>query len=54
MMAFFVVAGGLVYLDNPRNGSFAAYEDGFTLLELTRKHYRDTGLDARKLDLLVR
>jgi hypothetical protein len=23
-------------------------------LELTRKHYREAGLDARKLDLLVR
>ncbi len=43
-----------VYLDRPTNGSFAAYEDGFTLLELTRKHYREAGLDARKLDLLVR
>ena len=31
-----------------------AYEDGFTLLELTRKYYRDAGLDVRKLDLLVR
>jgi len=54
MIAFFVVQGGLVYLDRPTNGSFAAYEDGFTLLELTRKHYREAGLDARKLDLLVR
>ncbi len=54
MIAFFVVEGGLIYLDKPENGSFAAYEDGFTLLELTRKHYRDAGLDARKLDGLVR
>ena len=36
MIAFFVVEGGLIYLDKPENGSFAAYEDGFTLLELTR------------------
>jgi 2,4'-dihydroxyacetophenone dioxygenase len=43
-----------MYLDKPNNGSFAAYEDGFTLLELARKDYRDAGLDARKLDLLVR
>jgi len=32
----------------------AAYEDGFTLRELTRKHYREAGLDALKLNLLVR
>jgi hypothetical protein len=49
-----VVEGGLIYLDKPENGSFAAYEDGFTLLELSRKYYREAGLDARKLDLLVR
>ena len=54
MIAFFVVQGGLVYLDKPNNGSFAAYEDGFTLLELTRKHYREADLDASKLDQLVR
>ena len=32
----------------------AACEDGFTLLELTRKYYREAGLDVRQLDLLVR
>jgi hypothetical protein len=36
------------------NGAFAAYEDGFTLLELTRRYYQEAGLDARQLDLLVR
>jgi hypothetical protein len=54
MMAFFVVEGGLIYLDKATNGGFAAYEDGFTLLELTRKHYREAGLDLRELDALVR
>src|SRR6058998_517631 len=54
MVAVFVVEGGLIYLDKARDGSFAAYEDGFTLLELTRKHYRETGLDVRQLDALVR
>ena len=54
MIAFFVVEGGLIYLDKPTNGGFTAYEDGFTLLELTRKHYREAGLDPLKLDLLVR
>jgi len=28
--------------------------DGFTLLELTRKYYREAGLDSKKLDLLIR
>src|SRR6267378_7747150 len=54
MMAFFVVEGGLIYLDKSTNGGFTAYEDGFTLLELTRKHYREAGLDVRELDALVR
>jgi len=46
--------GGLMYLDKAVNGGFAAYEDGFTLLELTRNYYRGAGLDVRLLDLLVR
>lgn len=37
----------VIYLDKPVNGSVAAYEDGFTALELTRKYYREAGLDAR-------
>jgi 2,4'-dihydroxyacetophenone dioxygenase len=54
MLTIFVVEGGLVYLDKAENGGFKSYEDGFTLLELCRKHYRDVGLDAGQLDLLVR
>ncbi len=54
MVTFFVVSGALLYLDKPDGGAFAAYEDGFTLLELMRKHYRDVGLDPLKLDELVR
>src|SRR5207248_11183371 len=54
MVTLFVVGGGLIYLDKPVNGSVAAYEDGFTLLELTRKHYRDAGLDPKNLDALIR
>jgi hypothetical protein len=50
----FVVEGGLIYLDKGVNGAFSAYEDGFTMLELTRKYYREVGLDVRQLDLLVR
>jgi large subunit ribosomal protein L3 len=44
----------VLHLDKPANGSLAAYEDGFTLLDLTRKYYREAGLDARELDLLIR
>ena len=53
-MAFFVVEGGLIYLDKPTNGAFTAYEDGFTLLELTRKPNGEAGLDLKKLDALIR
>jgi hypothetical protein len=41
-------------LDKPVDGSLAAYEDGFTALELTRKYYREAGLDVRALDALIR
>lgn len=51
---FFAVEGGLIYLDKSANGGFAAYEDGFTTLELTRNYYREAGLDLRQLDQLVR
>ena len=37
-LILFIVEGGLIYLDKGVNGGFAAYEDGFTLLELTRKY----------------
>jgi hypothetical protein len=50
----FMVEGGLIYLDRPVNGSLAAYEDGFSALELCRKYYRQAGLDARRLDTLIR
>ena len=53
-LILFIVEGGLIYLDKAPNGTFAAYEDGFTLLELTRKYYREVGLDLGLLDLLVR
>ena len=50
----FIVEGGLIYLNKSVDGGFAAYEDGFTALELTRKYYREAGLDVDQLDLLVR
>jgi 2,4'-dihydroxyacetophenone dioxygenase len=53
-LILFMVEGGLIYLDKSVNGGFAAYEDGFTFLELSRKYYREAGLDVHQLDLLVR
>ena len=53
-LILFVVEGALIYLDKAVNGGFAAFEDGFTALELSRKYYREAGLDVRQLDLLVR
>jgi hypothetical protein len=54
MVTLFVIQGGLIYLDKSVNGRFASYEDGFSILDLCRKHYRQAGLDVRQLDLLVR
>ena len=53
-LIFFAVDGGLIYLDKAVDGGFAAYEDGFTALELCRRYYREAGFDVRKLDALVR
>jgi len=53
-LIFFVVEGGLIYLDKAEGGGFAAYEDGFSMLELARDYYRQAGLDAGQLDLLIR
>jgi len=53
-LILFMVEGGLVYLDKEVNGTFAAYEDGFSALDLTRKYYREAGLDVGQLDLLIR
>ena len=53
-LIMFIVEGGLVFLDNPVNGEFAAYEDGFSLLGLCRNHYREAGLDVHQLDALIR
>ena len=54
MVAMFVVEGGLIFLDKEVNGGFAAYEDGFSLLELSRNYYREVGLDIGQLDAMVR
>ena len=48
----FVVAGALVYVDE--DGAFLMYEDGFTVLEMARDHYRSVGLDPSCADALIR
>jgi 2,4'-dihydroxyacetophenone dioxygenase len=53
-LILFIVEGGLIFLDKPKDGGFAAYEDGFSILELARNHYRQAGLDVGQLDLLIR
>jgi 2,4'-dihydroxyacetophenone dioxygenase len=48
---FFVVDGAL---DKPVNGTMAAFEHGFTALELSRKFFRECGMDVGQLDLRIR
>ena len=54
MITFFHLQGGLVYVDNVANGQMVGYDDGFTLLEIARAHYKAKGLDMSKLDAMVR
>jgi quercetin dioxygenase-like cupin family protein len=54
MVTLFVVSGGQIYLDKSGQGRFASYEDGFSMLEMCRKHYRQVGLDVSLLDELIR
>jgi hypothetical protein len=54
MITFFVLSGGLIYLDKVKDGVVVGYDDGFTLLELARKHYREVGLDPALLDAMIR
>jgi hypothetical protein len=54
MMTYFVSLGGLVYLDSIENGKAVAYDDGFTLLDLARKHYCDIGRNPDDLATLCR
>jgi quercetin dioxygenase-like cupin family protein len=54
MITFFVLSGGLIYLDKVDNGVVVGYDDGFSLLELARKHYRDVGLDLALIDAMIR
>lgn len=52
MIAFFALSGGLIYANE--DGTFAGYDDGFTLLRLAREHYKEVGLDPSKLDYMIR
>src|SRR5262249_55700507 len=54
MITFFVLSGGLIYLDSIESGQVVAYDDGFTLLELARQHYKSCGLDLALIDAMVR
>lgn len=53
-LILFVIEGALVYLDKPVDGNFAAFEDGFSALEMARAHYREAGLDPVTLDKMIR
>jgi len=52
MICFFVLSGGLIYVNE--DGSFAGYDDGFTLLDMARTHYKEHSLDLAKLDAMLR
>ena len=54
MYTFFVLSGGLIYLDQVENGKMVGYDDGFTLLELARNHYKSVGIDTARLDAMIR
>jgi hypothetical protein len=53
-LIFFMVDGGLIYLDKPVDGGFAAFEDSFSALEFCRAYYREAGLDVDRLERIVR
>jgi 2,4'-dihydroxyacetophenone dioxygenase len=53
-MIFFMIQDGLIYLDKPVDGNFAAYEDAFSALELCRAHYGKIGRDLKEIEALVR
>jgi hypothetical protein len=54
METYFVSLGGLVYLDSIESGKPVAYDDGFTLLELAIKHYKNIGRDVDDIHRLCR
>jgi len=54
IMVLFVVTGGFIYIDNAKDGKMVAYDDGFTILEIAREHYKKVGLDPALLDAMIR
>jgi len=52
MVTLFQVNGALVYVD--QQGAAMGYDDVFTRLEGTRRHYESAGVDAGYLDTLIR
>ncbi|WP_342646574.1 2,4'-dihydroxyacetophenone dioxygenase family protein [Mucilaginibacter sp. CSA2-8R] len=53
-MILFVVTGGFIYIDKVTDGNMLAYDDGFTILEIARKHYQSVGLNPALLDAMIR
>ncbi|WP_114941237.1 2,4'-dihydroxyacetophenone dioxygenase family protein [Mucilaginibacter endophyticus] len=53
-MILFVVTGGFIYIDKVDQGNMLAYDDGFTILEIARRHYLEVGLDPKLLDAMIR
>jgi 2,4'-dihydroxyacetophenone dioxygenase len=52
MLTLFQVNGALVYVD--QQGSAIGYDDVFSRLEGTRRHYESAGVDAEYLETLIR
>jgi 2,4'-dihydroxyacetophenone dioxygenase len=59
MITLFVVTGAQIYMDKSDteqtgSGKYGSFEDGFTMLEMSRKHYLEVGLDPALLDVRIR
>jgi hypothetical protein len=52
-ISYEITVSSLIH-DKPVNGTMAAYEDGFSALELSRKYYREADLNPGQLDLRIR
>ena len=53
-MILFMVTGGFIYIDKVTDGNMLAYDDGFTILEIARKHYENVGLNPAALNTMIR
>jgi hypothetical protein len=52
MITTFHVHGALIYVDP--DGTPIGYDDVFTRLEKTRRHFAEQGLPAETIDALIR